>query len=130
MRAFRPTRSGCVSERGEISAMELNVEHFKRVALVTVSGRVDGSTAPEFEALLTSLLADDNYQLVVNLADVDFMASAGLRALVSALRESREHGGDVRLCSLSERVDEVLKLAGLDTVLESFDDCIAAVGSF
>ena len=110
--------------------MEVNVESFKRVELMTVSGRVDGSTAPDLEAIFDGLFEDGKHQIVVDLQGVDFMASAGLRALVSALRETKANGGDVRLCSPSERMDEVLKLAGLDTVFEVFDDCTAAVGSF
>jgi anti-anti-sigma factor len=61
---------------------------------------------------------------------VNYISSSGLRTLVTALRASKKKGGDVRLANPSERVQEVLGLAGLDTLFESYDDVTAAVGSY
>jgi anti-sigma B factor antagonist/stage II sporulation protein AA (anti-sigma F factor antagonist) len=58
------------------------------------------------------------------------MSSAGLRALVAAHRDCRKKGGDVHIAAPSERVTEVLSLAGLDAIFEVFPDKAAAVGSF
>lgn len=115
-------------------SLTINVEHMKRVTLVTVAGRVDSSNAAELDNTLKETMNDGNYNIVLNLSDVNYMSSAGLRALVSALRECKKHRGDVRLSEPSERVAEVLDLAGL-TVVEAplfqvFDNNMAAVGSF
>jgi anti-anti-sigma factor len=61
---------------------------------------------------------------------VTYMSSAGLRAIVALLRESKKHRGDVRIATPSERVKEVLQLAGLDSLFDMYDDETAAVGSF
>jgi anti-sigma B factor antagonist len=53
-----------------------------------------------------------------------------LRSLVSALRECKRQRGDVVLVSPSERVLEVLRLAGLDTLFEIYDNSTEAVGNF
>jgi len=115
-------------------SLTISVEHLKRVTLVSVSGRVDSSNAAELDNTLKENMNDDNYNIVLNLSEVSYMSSAGLRALVSALRECKKHRGDVRLSEPSERVAEVLDLAGL-TVAEAplfqvFDNDMAAVGSF
>lgn len=115
-------------------SLDINVEHLKRVTLVTTAGRVDSSNAAELDNALKEIMNDGNYNIVLNLNAVSYMSSAGLRALVSALRECKKHRGDVRLSEPSERVAEVLDLAGL-TVAEAplfqvFDDDTAAVGSF
>ena len=109
----------------------INVESFKSVDLIEVIGRIDSSTAPALDEALKQLTDNGRSKLVVDLAGVEYMSSAGLRALVAALRTSRSRiGGDVRLAAPSTRVKEVLDLAGLDALFQQFDDRTAAVGSF
>jgi anti-sigma B factor antagonist len=110
--------------------MEINTQTFKRVDLVQVTGRIDSSTAPQLDEALNGLTGSGRYNLVMDLSGVEYMSSAGLRALVSALRECKRRSGDVRLASPSDRVSEVLGLAGLDSVFQVFDNTTEAVGSF
>ena len=110
--------------------MEIETESFKRVDLLTVSGRIDSSNASELEDAFSELAHDGRYRLVVDLSGIDYMSSAGLRALVDALRENKKHRGDLRIASPSERMDEVLKLAGFDTVFSVYEDSVSAVGSY
>lgn len=106
----------------------------KRVELVTVAGRIDSSNASELDDALKAVMNDGKYNLVLNFKDVSYMSSAGLRALVAALRECKKHRGDVVISEPSQRVAEVLDLAGL-TVAEAplfkvYENDIAAVGAF
>lgn len=116
------------------TTLEITTEPLKRVSLVTVAGRIDSSNAKELDAALAEVMGDGRYQIVVNLGDVNYMSSAGLRALVSALRECKKKGGDMRVSTPSERVAEVLDLAGLTSGLNPlftvFSDDTTAVGSF
>jgi anti-sigma B factor antagonist len=114
--------------------LNITVTSMKRSTVVTVAGRIDSSNAAELDGTLKEVINDGTYNIVLNLSQVSYMSSAGLRALVSALRECKKHRGDVRLSAPSERVAEVLDLAGL-TVAEAplfqvYDDDTAAVGSF
>jgi anti-sigma B factor antagonist len=108
--------------------MEIEVQSYKRVDLVKASGRVDSNNAHELEQAFQQLGRTGRYQLVVDLSGIDYMSSAGLRALVAALRESKRHNGDLVIASPSARMREVLTLAGLDSVFSIYDDTIAAVG--
>jgi anti-sigma B factor antagonist len=110
--------------------MEVNTQNFKRVDLVTVSGRVDSSNAPELDQALKDLTGAGRCNLVLDLSQVDYMSSAGLRSLVSSLRDCKRKGGDVRLATPSVRVSEVLNLAGLDSIFQIYDSTTEAVGSF
>jgi anti-sigma B factor antagonist len=110
--------------------MEIETESFKRADLVTVTGRIDSSNASELEAAFKGLADDGRYRLVVDLSGIDYMSSAGLRALVAALRENKKHHGDVRIANPSERMEEVLNLAGLNTVFSVYEDSTSAVGSY
>ena len=112
------------------TAVNVSVESMKRVDLVTVSGRIDSSNAAEFERSLKELMEGGRHKLVLNLDGVSYMSSAGLRTLVSTLKECKKKNGDGRLAAPSERVAEVLSLAGLDSLFQVFEDDTAAVGSF
>lgn len=110
--------------------LDITIENFKRVDMVTVSGRIDGSNAGELEAAFGGLTGDGRYQIVTELGDVNYMSSAGLRALVATMRECKKHRGDLRIANPSDRIQEVLDLAGLDTIFQIYEDSAAAVGSF
>lgn len=113
-----------------MSELSVSTESMKRVQLVSVSGRVDSSTAQQFDSAIQSLFDQGHYNLVLNLSEVNYMSSAGLRTLVSAMKESKRHGGKIALSSLSDRVEEVLELAGLNSLFDIYEENTAAVGSF
>lgn len=110
--------------------LDISVQSLKRVDLITLSGRVDSSTAPELEETLEDRIDEGRFNLVLDLSDVNYLSSAGLRALVSALRTCKKKGGDVRIANPSERVSEVMALAGLDSLFTMYDDVTVAVGSY
>jgi len=112
------------------SPLIVSVEAMQWVDLVTVQGRVDSETAPQLDEKLKELLANGRYQIVINLSQVSYISSAGLRILVSALRACKNNGGDMRLAAPSARVAEVLDLVGLTELFQIFDDDLTAVGSF
>lgn len=112
------------------SEVNISVETLKRVSVVTVAGRIDSSNASQLDNTLKQLLEDGQNNLVVQLSGVEYMSSAGLRAIVAALREAKKKRGDVRIAEPSERVTEVFSLAGLTALFETYDDLTTAVGSF
>ncbi len=110
--------------------MEISTKDMKRVSLVTVSGRVDSATAPDFEKALQALVQANRSQIVLDLKGVEYMSSAGIRGMVSSLKAAKSGGGDVRLAHPSARVKEVLELAGLSSIFSVYDELVEAVGSF
>jgi len=110
--------------------MDVKIQEMNRVDLVEVSGRVDSSTAADLGAKMNERINNGTLNIVVDLSQVDYMSSGGLRELVAALKRVKKDGGDLRLCSPSPRVREVLDLAGLDTIFQIFEEQVKAVGSF
>jgi anti-sigma B factor antagonist len=102
----------------------------KQVTLVEVSGRIDSMNANELGAALTDTIDHGNVQLVLDLASVEYMSSAGLRELVTALKKVKRETGDMRLAQPSPRVREVLEMAGLDTIFRIFPTQSEAIGSY
>jgi len=80
-----------------MSTLSIDTDNTKSVSVIKVKGRVDSDTAPEFEHALSQLLGDNRNKIVLNLQAVEFLSSAGLRAMVKALKDAQKSGGDVRL---------------------------------
>lgn len=110
--------------------MDIVTQDYKRVAVVSVTGRVDSATAPDLESKLRELVDGGKTQLVLDLKNVEYMSSAGLRAMVSTLKSVKRVNGDLRLANPSTRVEEVLRLAGLTSIFSIHPTQEEAVGSF
>ncbi|MAS33496.1 MAG: hypothetical protein CL610_05780 [Anaerolineaceae bacterium] len=110
--------------------LEIHIAEKNRVAVVAAQGRVDSSSAGQLGDVLTAVIADGFNRIVLDIASVDYMSSAGLREIVSALKKVRNDGGDMRLAEATERVYEVLEISGLHTIFRIFDSAAEAINSF
>ncbi len=87
---------------------------------VAVRGRLDQSQTPELNAMLIELINAGQYRLIVDLSDVSYINSGGLRCLVSAWRKARARDGNVILFGLNDRLCEIFTMIGFDKVFEIF----------
>jgi anti-sigma B factor antagonist len=110
--------------------IEINISEQQHVILVEVSGRVDSMNANQLGEALNAEIDNGHIQLVLDLAGVDYMSSAGLREIVSSLKRVKRASGDLRIAQPSERVREVLEMAGLDTIFHIYETQVEAVGSY
>jgi anti-sigma B factor antagonist len=110
--------------------MQISTEDQKQAVAIAVTGRVDSSTAPDLESALKKLVEADKVRIVLDLAGVEYMSSAGLRAMVSTLKAVKRVNGDLRLARPSPRVEEVLRLAGLTSIFSIYGSRDLAVASF
>lgn len=111
--------------------MEIIHKMLKRVDLVAVSGRIDSSTAPELEAALRAITDAGRFRIVLDMTDLEYISSAGLRVLVTILKSCRRYNrGDLRLAGMSERVVGLFELAGLAVLFKVYSNTVEAVGSF
>ena len=97
---------------------------------VAPQGRLDAVTVPEFETVLDQSLAAGHLRLVVDLVDVTYVSSSGLRALLRARRQAQAGGGDVVLCDMNPRVREVFEMIGFTSLFRIFshaDEAAAAL---
>jgi anti-sigma B factor antagonist len=110
--------------------MEITAETSTDVTIVSISGTVDSGTAAALATSLREHAGDGGSRLVADLAGVDYMSSAGLRALLETVKEARQRGGDLRLANVQPNVLRVLDLSGFTKILKVFPDVAAATASF
>lgn len=110
--------------------MNIEIHQRDKVAVVCVTGSVDGVTAPMLMAEFQSCVATGNVFLVADLGGVDYTSSVGLRALLSTMKETRVQGGDLRLSNVMPNVLKVLEMSGFTSIMKLYADVDAAVGSY
>jgi anti-sigma B factor antagonist len=111
--------------------MEVTTKQFKHCDLVSVKGRVDSSTAPKLTEALEAVANENRFKVVIDMAELDYMSSAGFRALIAAQRNSKRYNrGEVVLVNVPENIHSALELAGFTTLFRIFQDVTTAVGSF
>ena len=101
-----------------ISKAEANL----RVVTLKLDGRLDALKEPSLRSAIDEQLSAGPTALVIDLADVEFVDSAGLAALVKGMKDARRDGGDLRLVSpVSADAMRVFKLTRFDQVFSMFD---------
>lgn len=111
--------------------MQTEIKEFKHCTVIEIKGRVDSSTAPQLTQVLEKATGDGYFKLVLDMAGLEYMSSAGFRALLATQRNCKRYNrGEVVLASVPVRIREALELAGFTELFKSFDDALAAVGSF
>ena len=86
------------------------------VLTVTISGRLDTSTAPDLETELKDSLNGIN-ELVFDISGLDYISSAGLRVLLSALKAMNAQKGTMRVTGANEMVREIFDVTGFSDIL-------------
>lgn len=96
------------------------------ITVIRPSGHINASTAVKFQnQLVQAVSADEVSALVVDLEQVEFLDSAGLMALVSALRLARSLNKRFSLCSVSPDIGMIFELSQLDRVFEIYESVAA-----
>jgi anti-sigma B factor antagonist len=110
--------------------LEIAQREREGVVILDLKGRITvGAEATAFREHISNL-KEDARNLVLNLAEVDYIDSTGLGALVMCATSLRKHGGNIKLLNLNRRNIELLVMTKLATVFEIFNDEQDAINSY
>ncbi|QVQ50593.1 STAS domain-containing protein [Spiractinospora alimapuensis] len=101
----------------------------KLSVIVSVEGELDIATADDLEGTIHTAVDVNGPWLILDLAELDFMDSSGLNAIINAYRLVAERGGSVALAAPTERVDKVVRLVGLHRQVPVHESVEAAVSA-
>lgn len=102
--------------------MDLRVEASQTgTAVVRLDGRLDLVSAGEAKQRLVEAVDGGQRRLVVDMANVDFVDSSGLGAIVGVLKAARQAGGDLRIARPTSQLRSILELTMLDRVLRPYE---------
>ena len=110
--------------------MEIDKEQVEGTMVLSVQGSIDTLTAGDFSGLIENEILAGHNRVVLNMSGVDFMSSAGLRAILSVLKHSRQQGGDLYIAAASPGVDKILNMSGFTSILKTFATVDQAIAEF
>jgi anti-sigma B factor antagonist len=91
------------------------------ISIIRVDGVIDTLTATQLEEVLDRLLKRGRFQLVFDLAGVDYISSAGWGIFISRIKEIRQGNGDIKLANMVPNVMEVYELLEFDSILTAHE---------
>ena len=101
------------------------------VSILDLSGKIVlGEGDLQVKERIKDLLADGQRRILLNLADVSYIDSAGLGALISSYATVKREKGQLKLENLTNRVQDLLAITKLITVFDSYDSEKEAIASF
>ena len=96
--------------------MTINVERDFELVTLEITGRLDTTTAPNLEAVINEI-SEDTKELVFNMAELEYISSAGIRVILSAYKKMNQNGGIMRIEKANDIVREVFEMTGLTQLL-------------
>jgi anti-anti-sigma factor len=110
--------------------MNISTRNIEDILAIDIEGKLDTNTSvPALEELL-QLLAGSPNRVLINLAPLEFISSAGLRVILRVAKHVRGYRGTLKVAGAHGMVKEVLEISGFDSLLDLCEGEEQAVGSF
>jgi anti-sigma B factor antagonist len=111
--------------------MDIKERVVEGVSILDLTGKIVlGEGDLQVRDRIKDLLADGQRRMLLNLAEVAYIDSAGLGGLISAYTTTKREGGQLKLVNLTKRIQDLLAITKLITVFETFDSEADALASF
>jgi anti-sigma B factor antagonist len=112
-------------------ALTTKIRNVGDVAIVDLHGKITlGENTGVLREEMRSLLAQGTKNILLNMADVGYVDSAGLGELVGAYTTATNQGGTVKLLHMQGKMKDLMQITKLYTIFSSFDNEQAALASF
>lgn len=98
--------------------IKVDIDKSDDKTVVLVAGEIDAYTAPKLREVLLPLAEEPKPDLIVNLKDVSYMDSTGLGVFVGLLKIIRKNDGHLNLVELSERLERLFSITGLNDIID------------
>ena len=101
------------------------------IMVLSVSGKIMGGPDHEkFQSEIKELISSGHVDVLLNMSKVSWVNSTGLGILVSAFHTLKKNGGRMKICEVNDRIDNILNVAQLKLVFETYEKCDEAMASF
>ena len=107
--------------------MDIDTRREGSVTVVAITGKLDAVTSPAFEQQVRETVNAGNHAIVVDLARLDYISSAGLRALLVLAKQVKAKGGKACVAGVSGDVRSVFEMSGFGTIFELVDSVPAGI---
>lgn len=110
--------------------MEITRRESGEVQILDVNGEIDLYNAPEIKELISTLISEQKYNVIINLDRVSYIDSSGIGALISSLSNLKKYQGGLKIIHVAGSVRKVFELTKLTSFFEIHDSEQDAVAAF
>ncbi|MBC7928868.1 MAG: STAS domain-containing protein [Bryobacteraceae bacterium] len=111
-------------------SLSLTIRKSGEVTVVDASGRITLGEATGALRETVQTEAEKNTKILLNLADVSYIDSAGLGEMLGSYTSVRNRGGDLKLLNVQKKIHDLLQITRLYTIFETFEDEATAIASY
>lgn len=97
--------------------MEIRAMEQDGISILALAGRMDATTTPEFESAGRALLDQGKNLLLIDMAELEYISSAGLRGILGLVKAIKAARGKLAFCSLQPMAAEVFRISGFNAML-------------
>jgi anti-anti-sigma factor len=101
--------------------MQIETEKEKNTIVISVKGKIDAVTAPDFEKALANLIAQGENTFLLNLIGLEYISSAGLRSILATAKQLKTKNGKILFSGLRGPVKDVFNISGFGTIFKIFE---------
>lgn len=107
--------------------MDIQIRKESSASVLTISGRMDAVTAPEFEKVLLLSVSEGVTAFIVDFQHLEYISSAGLRVLLASAKLLKGKSGQIRFANITGTVKEVFDISGFCSIFQIHDSAAAAL---
>ncbi|HMV80255.1 MAG TPA: STAS domain-containing protein [Leptospiraceae bacterium] len=110
--------------------MDIKIEKIGKHTLVKLAGRLDITQSDEVESALTKDIQSGEGDMIINLGQISYISSSGIRVFVGMVRELGRQGRKLKLCNITppvKKVFDVVELLDLFDVYDNEDQAVASL---
>ena len=110
--------------------MDLSIEELGEVKAVRITGKLDTQTSPAAQDKLLALIDGGAAKILIDLEELDYISSWGLRILLVAVKRLDASGGQLRVCNPNKTVQEIFEISGFVEILSVYANKTEALEDF
>lgn len=110
--------------------MRIKTTDHEDVKVVGIYGMLDTGTAPDLDKHLSALIDQGHVKIILNFEDLDFIASTGLRVILSTGKILSKAGSEIRICTLNDTVQDIFDMSGFISMFKVFETAEEALENF
>ena len=99
----------------------------KNMKIISLEGKMDAISAPEFEHKMGEWLEQGETSFIINLGEVCYMSSAGLRSILIVAKKLKEQDGKLIFVNLREEVQKIFRISGFSSMIPTYESLEAAL---
>jgi anti-anti-sigma factor len=109
--------------------MEISKRKLDRTLIVSVNGRLDAASSPDFDRELGLMMDEGEASLVFDMKELEYISSAGLRSFLKLAKKLKSKSGKIALASLQDIVQQVFDVSGFNQIIPVFDSVEEALSN-